>query len=213
MAALLLICLFVVNPHDRAMLDAVRGPKKDPMLDRIAGEIGHWGDFALFNLGGAALIWSYGFLIRSRWFQRLAMATLVAAILAGVTCNAFRFTAGRARPKAEMVDQFYGLPGSLNGWNFHGFPSGHSSTAFGSGMPVVTAGGIWGLPVLAFSTSVGWARMYKNQHYPTDVIVGGFLGVLYGLAASWRLRKIRLRLNHRKRRKKREARRLELAAT
>lgn len=195
-----------LHPHDQQILESVQGQEPDPLLTRLAAEVSHWGDFLLFNLCGALLLWLFGYLRGLRWVQRLAYSALFGAILAGLFCNAFRFTVGRARPKAMVEDKFYGYEGTLKGWDYHGFPSGHTSTAFGAGVPLATAAGVWGAPVLAVSGTIGWSRLYKNQHYPTDVLVGAGLGLLFGTATSWHLRKVRLRLNRSKRTRRRSSR-------
>jgi membrane-associated phospholipid phosphatase len=193
-----------LHPHDRTLLLQIQ-ESHDPGLDRIAAEVSHWGDFLFFNIGGAMFIWLFGYVRGLRWVQRLAYSALFGAICAGVVCNAFRLTMGRARPKAMVADRFYGFQGTLQGWNYHGFPSGHTSTAFGAGVPLATAAGVWGAPILVVSGTVGWSRLYKNQHYPTDVFVGAALGLLFGTATSWHLRKVRLRLKRSKRRQKRSS--------
>lgn len=197
---LLVVGIFLVHPNDQRLLQTIRGEERDPVMGKIAGEIGHWGDFLQFNLGITISIWLFGYVFRSRWWQRLACASLLAAILAGVTVNLLRFSTGRPRPKAQVVDGFYGFPGTFKGWNYHSFPSGHTSTAFGSGVPIYVAAGPWSAPVVVFSGSVAWARMYDNQHYPMDVLFGGFSGCLYGLACAWHLRAIRKRTRRRKKR-------------
>ncbi|MDF1753998.1 MAG: phosphatase PAP2 family protein [Verrucomicrobiales bacterium] len=179
----------------------VRVSKQNIPTRILARKLGKWGDFAQYNLVWFVLIWVYGFISKKRWFQRLAVTTFYVALIAGLSCNALRFTTGRPRPYASVEDKFYGIPGVLKGWEYHGFPSGHTSTAMGMGAPVLAALGVYGLPVFAFSCSVGWSRIYQSKHYPTDVLVGGSFGMLYGCAAGWHLRKVRLRLKRRRRTK------------
>ncbi|MAS97281.1 MAG: hypothetical protein CMO55_29160 [Verrucomicrobiales bacterium] len=196
---LLVVSIFVIQPSERQWLDWIRGTHLRWNQDRhdLASNISHWGDFAQFNLVLFVSLWLFGYLRRARWFQRLAFASLFAAILAGVTCNVFRLTVGRPRPNAGLEDGFYGIAGTIKGWDYHSFPSGHTSTAFGSGVPVAVASP-WGTPALLMSGSVAWARMYKNKHYPTDVLIGAYLGTVFGLASSWQLRRLRLRIRRRK---------------
>lgn len=193
-----LMIALITAPRDPLILESIRGATQPESLNQLARNLGKWGDFAQFNLLISIGLWLTGYVGRSRWLQRLAFATLFAAILAGLTCNIFRATLARPRPSTNVADGLYGFQGTFKGHKYHGFPSGHTSTACGSGVPIVTAGGIWGIPVAAFSTSVGWARMYQNKHYPTDVLIGATLGGIFGIATSWRLRKIRLRLKRRK---------------
>ncbi len=208
--AVLLSAILGVNPHDQEWVTLIRSDRSR-FLNHLAGELGHWGDFLQYNLGLAVLIWLAGRWRRSRWLQRLAVVTLTAAIFAGMTCNLFRFTAGRPRPKAATVDGFYGMPGAVRGWNYQSFPSGHTSTAFGTATPLLVNAGPAGWVAMAFSSSVAWARVYKNQHYPTDILVGAWLGIVFGLATGLPLRRIRLRLS-RDRRLTRQRRRAEARA-
>jgi undecaprenyl-diphosphatase len=198
LAAVLLVSAVVIHPHDRAILESIHAPAS-PFLDRLAGELGEWGDFLTFNLLGLLIVWSAAALGRARWVQRVAVAALMSAILSGVVCNVFRLSLGRARPQAGVEDRFYGLPGVFKGWRYHGFPSGHTTTAVAGASTVGLAVGPAGAAVIVLSGSVAWGRMYKRQHYPTDVLVGATLGGIYGLATGWRLRQIRLRLDRIKR--------------
>lgn len=203
--AILVTAVLGINPHDQDLVNLIRGDRTR-FLHKLSGEIGHWGDFLQYNLGLAGLIWLVGRFRKSRWMQRLAVVTLVASIFAGITCNLFRFTSGRPRPKAHTVDGFYGVPGAFRGWNYQSFPSGHTSTAFGTATPLLVNGGPGGIVAMAFSSSVAWARIYRNQHYPTDVLVGAWLGIVFGLATGLPLRRVRLRLSRDRKRRRRAAR-------
>lgn len=209
----LLLSVFLVNPFDRTLLEEIRGDSAGEEHRLLASRIGRWGDFLQFNLAGSTILWCAGYLLASRWLQRLAHVALFAAILAGATCNVFRFTVGRPRPHAKEADGVYGIPGTLSGWRFHGFPSGHTSTAFGSAVPLAAVAGPWAAPAVGFAGLVGWSRLYSHKHYPSDVLVGAAIGTIFGMASGWRLRKARLRLLRRRRdRARRESRRWELAA-
>ncbi len=62
------------------------------------------------------------------------------------------------------------------------FPSSHSAAAaFFVGFCLNT---IVFIPTLAFALLVMWSRVYIKSHYPRDVIAGGLLGFLVGMAAA-----------------------------
>ena len=70
------------------------------------------------------------------------------------------------------------------------FPSGHTSAAFAFAAAMVAA-----LPwkagkgaAVAVAVLMGFSRLYVGVHYPTDVLCGALLGLLYGLCA-WKLLK------------------------
>ncbi|QQL45911.1 phosphatase PAP2 family protein [Sulfuriroseicoccus oceanibius] len=192
--AVLVWCFYAVWPYDKdwlAFYRAIGGGKKSATMD-WANFIGDSGDLAQYNIIVTAGFWFVGRWAKKRNWQRIAIATFIACLLAGLTCNVFRATLGRPRPSAqikqELDDRFYGpKPKS----HFHGFPSGHTATAFGTAVPVAITSPVVGVPVLAYAGSMGWARMYQYQHHPTDIIVGGYLGVMFGVAAAASVRKRR----------------------
>lgn len=63
------------------------------------------------------------------------------------------------------------------------FPSGHTSSAFTFAMAislVLKNKGV-SIPAFIFAFLMGMSRIYVGVHYPTDVIVGAVVGILYAL--------------------------------
>lgn len=145
----------------------------------LARPISYWGDFLTGSLILALMLWMAGFFAKKALWRKAAIASLMAAMLAGAAANCFRLTLGRPRPSAEMADGFYGIQTSSK---YHGFPSGHSATAFGSAAAVCVAVPAVGVPAMAGAVAVGWSRMRLRRHHPTDILVGGALGVIFGVA-------------------------------
>lgn len=194
LAALILgvLPLCYTFPRDLEWSRAIRG---EGLHRELAQEIGSWGSAAQYNLLIVLGIWVWGAMRRSHYLKRLAMVTAVATILAGLFCNSFRFTLGRPRPfTREPPMEFRGPQLSPH---FHGFPSGHVSTAFGTAIPVLIALPEVGVPVTIFAGAMAWARMYDRQHYPSDVWVGAWIGTIFGLAGGIPLWRVRKRLGRR----------------
>ena len=112
------------------------------------------------------------------------------AILAGLALTgALKIIAGRARPYMGRDDPHnFGL---LRGWknrDYKSFPSGHSLIAFAAASAVTEEtrrfwpDGVWvvGTAMYGGAALVGWSRMFDNQHWMSDVVVGGALGVFSG---------------------------------
>ena len=112
------------------------------------------------------------------------------AILAGLALTgALKIIAGRARPYMGRDDPHsFGL---FRGWknrDYKSFPSGHSLIAFAAASAVTEEtrrfwpDGVWvvGTAMYGGAALVGWSRMFDNQHWMSDVVVGGALGVFSG---------------------------------
>jgi membrane-associated phospholipid phosphatase len=188
---------FFLLPKDREVLRALQlkhVPDKELRQDlkELSGDIGEWGDFAGYNLVLVVGLWMGGRAFRSRYFQRLAVASMLCAVFAGAVANVFRFTVGRPRPRAIERDGVKdGMYGPQVKWNYNSFPSGHTATAFGSAIPLAVAMPPVGIPALIAAGGVCWARMYGSQHHPSDVAVSIWLAVLFGVPLGLAVRRTR----------------------
>lgn len=63
------------------------------------------------------------------------------------------------------------------------FPSGHTSVSFAGAMPIFMYNKKYGTAALILAALIGYSRLYFFVHYPSDVIGGAVLGILYGIAA------------------------------
>ena len=107
-----------------------------------------------------------------------AFLVFCSLVLSGVVVEILKFVIGRARP--IFFDEF-GIVGFFPGtfeWAFNSMPSGHTALSFaglvmlGMLMPrfkVLT----WGLAFL-----IGLSRVAIGAHWPTDVILGAFVGMV-----------------------------------
>lgn len=68
---------------------------------------------------------------------------------------------------------------------FYSFPSGHTVTAFSTGLLVtyLVKNKNWGWFLFVVAVAVGYSRMYLSQHFFEDVTVGSALGIV--LAVLW----------------------------
>ena len=63
----------------------------------------------------------------------------------------------------------------------HSFPSGHTAAAFAAAVALFACHRKAGTIALFLAFLMGFSRLYLFVHYPTDVLAGALLGVLFGL--------------------------------
>jgi undecaprenyl-diphosphatase len=126
----------------------------------------------------AGLLAAAGFLVK-RW-RRGALLAVVTLAGAGLLSSLLKFSFARVRP-ASFFD--YPLPGSPS------FPSGHAlyaASVFGGLAVLLTARmrnpllqlAIW-LVAISLILLVGLSRVYLGVHYPSDVLAGYAIGIIW----------------------------------
>jgi len=128
-----------------------------------------------------ALAWKGG--VRGR----LCLLMVAIVVFAGDTfiCANLKDLIGRARPGGFDVSTEYGWPGGTI--HSQSMPSSHTANWF-SAMTVAFLYYRRSLRfMLPIAIGVGYSRIYKGAHYPTDVLAGAALGAGYGFAIVWLL--------------------------
>ena len=64
------------------------------------------------------------------------------------------------------------------------FPSGHTSFSFASATAIFQYSRGWGMLAFLLAALIGLSRLYLFVHFPTDVLVGAFTGIVSGLLAG-----------------------------
>jgi membrane-associated phospholipid phosphatase len=74
----------------------------------------------------------------------------------------------------------------------YSYPSGHTSSAFATATSLAIATKKWyvAVPAFAWSAGVGYSRLYLGQHYPSDVMMGAFVGISSALICHWATRQL-----------------------
>jgi len=72
--------------------------------------------------------------------------------------------------------------GGKNRMKTYSFPSGHSGMAFSSAMVLQSLNGFSGL-FFTLAAMIAFSRIYLQEHYPSDVLIGMLIGLLSGYIA------------------------------
>ncbi|MDD4933222.1 MAG: phosphatase PAP2 family protein [Methylacidiphilaceae bacterium] len=175
-----------------------------PLFEQIAQQFSFWGDYFPGSILVSILFFVGSRIAKSRRARLAALASFLAASVAGITLDAGRFSFGRPRPyatarmailrlgqKPEMKISFGrirpdndlpdGLYGPVGIHMFQGFPSGHAASSTASAAAVIRLLPRIGIPVGLLALGVCWSRMELKQHYLSDVAVGAIWGTLWGM--------------------------------
>ncbi len=87
----------------------------------------------------------------------------------------------RNRPYISLAEAKV-LPNPLKD---HSFPSGHTTAVFSLVVPYVIHAPSLAVVLLPVAALVGLSRIFLGLHYPSDVLAGAFIGILFGVFAVW----------------------------
>jgi membrane-associated phospholipid phosphatase len=112
-----------------------------------------------------------------------------AVFLSGAMTAVLKGSVGRARPFAAPGDPDVFTPGhGFTNSSLASFPSGHTSAAFATATVLARElnarhrSARWTVDPVLFGGAafVGYSRVYQQQHWPSDVVVGAALGAITG---------------------------------
>ena|SRR5450432_2809079 len=154
-------------------------------LTKVVEPFGAGYSWAVIGAYGVA-----GFLFHDADAKDIFFDSAIASILAsGIITPTLKFVIGRERPNESVSStSFHPFSGSDNS-----FPSGHTTQAFAVAS-VISAHSdeVW-VSVAAYTVAglVGFARIYHNAHWTSDVTAGALIGTFVGrgvVALNKRLR-------------------------
>lgn len=141
------------------------------------------------TVGGLAT-WGIGRLSGNRAVADVGFHVAEAVFIASAASQLIRGPLGRARPTANGgTDQYDFAPfKGFREFERRAFPSIHSSSGFAAATVVVREvaerwpqhKGWVGPTAYALAFTPGFARLYKGQHWASDVLMGAAIGVIAG---------------------------------
>jgi undecaprenyl-diphosphatase len=147
-----------------------------------------WLDEALWLLSASGVgggIWIAIAAVMASWAPRLRapawQVVLAVALAQGVVDHGIKPLIARPRPFiADVTSRVVGYHPET-----YSFPSGHSASSFAAATVLAfaltrrRAALVW-----ALAAAVAFSRIYIGVHYPLDVVVGAFIGVLIGILVT-----------------------------
>lgn len=146
-------------------------------LDRWA-EIGDGLGAGKHLIGAMAATWVVARLTGKHEAARHVLHVAAAYTVGNVVVSALKPAVGRHRPDDDE-DPWRFRPFS-GGGEWHAFPSAHAIHAFtiASALASETDSRWVGAGAFAAAGLVGWSRVYRLEHWPSDAVGAGILGIL-----------------------------------
>ena len=139
--------------------------------------------------GGAAFgTLAYGLIKKDRQAQYNAYEMLLSIGISTAVSETLKVSINRKRPADEYPNEIF-VTKPIHG---KAFPSGHTTLAFTTATVLSLEYRKWYIVVPAYlwASSVGYSRMYKGYHAPTDILGGVAVGIGSGYLSHWLSKKI-----------------------
>ena len=114
---------------------------------------------------------------RDHNIAKASLFILSTTIVSGIAVNIIKVFFGRARPALYIEDHIYGFSWFNMDVVYRSFPSGHSTTAMAIAMGFALLLPKYRIWFISLGVAIALSRVVLTEHYLSDVIVGGFLGL------------------------------------
>jgi hypothetical protein len=156
---------------------------KSKTLDDVSKYVFEPVGSGVYTLTALGIMYGCGWIINNQKAKVTAMKGVESFILASITTQIIKHLTHRHRPNQDNPPNPTLWEGPFQGFDFTSFPSGHATAAFAVATVLGTAykETIW-VPILCYSLATGAAlsRIYDNQHWASDVLVGSVIGFAVG---------------------------------
>jgi membrane-associated phospholipid phosphatase len=148
-------------------------------LTRAADAATLGGDGAIV-IGASAGGYLVGAAVKDRWLRETSLMVGTTVVASAVVSSVLKAAVGRARPYTGAGNGTF-RPFTFRD-SYYSFPSGHSETAFALATVLSRRIGNTYASVLLFGAagSVALSRVYRDEHWLSDVVFGGSIAYFVG---------------------------------
>lgn len=159
-----------IQAFDDRILNFIQENLRNPIMDKIIPII--------TSLGNGGLVWiiiAIIFIITKKYrkYGLIMLITLIICELVGDI--AIKHLVGRERPfnVTKAIELLIKPPTGYS------FPSGHTMSSFAAATIISKMNKKFGIAAFILAALIGFSRMYLYVHYPSDVLVGCILGIIF----------------------------------
>ena len=126
---------------------------------------------------------AYGLIAHDKQAEHDALETAISIGVSSVISEVLKRTINATRPADKYPNEIFVTSPD------HGraFPSGHTTLAFATATSLALEYKKWYVvvPAYAWASAVGYSRMYKGYHLPSQVLSGAVIGIGSAYASHW----------------------------
>lgn len=171
-----------LNPFDSAIMTFVQSTCHNLITDTLFPFITYLGELGCFWIVVALVLL---FREKTRACGILMLLTMLCTCLLGEVL--IKNIICRPRPCHDYpgaVEMLVPIPDAYS------FPSGHSSSSFGAALILFSYSKKWGIWAFVLANLIAFSRIFLFVHYPSDVLAGILLGLLFGTLNLWVYRRV-----------------------
>ena len=181
-----------IHPFDERIARSLQRPalQSNANLQRTAKVFRLLGSPGVLIISGTFYV--AGRATHSRGLAATGLHSAEAIFLGEVAGGLLKWTTGRARPFAvgdTLPSDFEFLRGVRRGYAYSSFPSGHTIAGFAAAAAITReasrswphSGWLIGPVLYGSAGMVGLSRMFNDQHWASDVLMGAGIGTFAGL--------------------------------
>lgn len=158
-----------IHNKDSSLLRILNINLKCKVLDTLMVPITYLGSLTFMCIFCLALLLS-----KDEFITLYAINCVITLVVGALCTQIIKKIVNRARPFLKIDN----LHIKKIGIDKYSFPSGHTCAAFSLAVMTRYFFPTFFTIAISLSTLVGFSRMYLGVHYPTDVLIGMFLGVI-----------------------------------
>ena len=153
-----------------------------------------WFFTLITHLGDAGIIWII-IAVACLFFKKTRKAGICMgmALIMGLICGnlILKNVIARERPytyelaamTADKVKELISLP------HDYSFPSGHTQASFAAATSIFMYNKKYGTAAYVLAALIAFSRMYLYVHFPTDIIGGILLGIIYAIVSFYLIKR------------------------
>lgn len=164
-----------ITDIDIRILDYIQEHLRNGFFDKFFSVITHLADKGIFWILLALVLLCF------KRTRRTGFCMAIALVLGVIFGNLLlKPLIARIRPYDLNPHMWPGLVGKPDDFSF---PSGHTLASFGGATALCRVNRKAGIPAIILAALIMLSRVYLYVHYPSDVLTGMLMGILFGCIA------------------------------